>query len=137
MERRNVRSIVRLRVAGWGRSVAERLLRYLGGVPLRELEAARARIAKLEAQGVRTAPKKPAFVKANRPPSPQGEPCKKREQNFARPRQTPTRQVDHAYDRCPTCGTTLLGGYVKWSRRVLHVPIVPAEVIEHWFIARR
>lgn len=102
-----------------------------------ELAAARARIAELEAQAARTKKKPPDFVRANRPKRPVGEARKKREHNFARKRETPTREVEHAYDRCPVCGTTLLGGAVKWTRQVLHVPLVPAEVIEHRFLARQ
>lgn len=117
-------------------------MRLLGGVPVSELRASqaelatlRARVGELEAEVGRK--KKPEFVKANRPKPTAGEPRKKREQNFARVRATPTRVVDHAYERCPECGTVLLGGSVKWTREVLHVPVVPAEVIEHRFLARQ
>lgn len=127
---------------GWLQRVATRIVRRLGGVPgaeARALEAElatlRARLGAVEAEAQRT--KTPSFVKVNRPKRAPGEPRKKREQNFARPREAPTRQVEHAYETCPVCGTTLLGGAVKWSRQILHVPVVPAEVIEHRFIARQ
>ena len=101
-----------------------------------DLAAAQARIVEFEAQAARTK-KPPAFVRANRPQHREGEPRKKREMNFARKRETPTREVDHAYEQCPVGGTTLLGGYVKWTRQVLHVPVVRAEVIEHRFLGRQ
>src|SRR5579883_1558560 len=120
------------------------IVRLLGGVPVGELRAAeaeiarlRARLDELEAQRARATKTAPEVVKADRPKRPAGKPRKKREQNFARKRETPTRVVDHAYERCPICGTTLLGGSVTWSRQVLHVPITPVEVIEHRFLARQ
>jgi transposase len=137
MERQNVWSSVRLVVATWGQCLAGRIVRLLGGVPMSELAAARARIADLEAQAARSKKKLPDFVKRNRPRRPADEPRKKREMNFARKRGTPTGEVDHAYEQCPVCGSTLLGGYVKWTRQVLHVPVVAAEVIEHRFLARQ
>jgi len=78
----------------------------------------------------------PDFVKANRPQKAEGEPRKKREVNCARKRETPTRIVEHADEQCPVCGTTLLGGTVRWSHQVLPVPIVPVAVLEHWFVGR-
>lgn len=67
----------------------------------------------------------------------EGEPRTKRTLSFARKREAPTGIVEHAYQQCPVCGTPLLGGSVKWARQVLHVPIVPVEVIEHRFVARQ
>jgi transposase len=66
-----------------------------------------------------------------------GQPRRKRTRNYARRRSTPTRQVVHAVEQCRHCGCTLRGGSVKRRREVLHVPIVPVEVIEHVFIERR
>lgn len=130
-------------VKGLRRGAAE-IIRRLGGVPIAELQrsqeelaGAQARIAELEAQASKAKKATPDFVKANRPKKAEGEPRKKREVNFARKRETPTRISEHAYEQCPVCGTTLRGGSVKWSRQVLHVPLVPVEVIEHRFVARQ
>jgi len=59
-----------------------------------------------------------------------------RPQGFARPRSTPTEHVDHAVAVCPDCGTALQGGWVQRTREVLEVPLTPARVVEHRFIAR-
>lgn len=113
----------------------------------RELATALARIAELESQQGRppapptappTAPSPkapPEFVKPNTPPK-EPKPREKRSQNFARKRATPTDRVFHAYDVCPDCSGTLLGGSVKRTREVLHIPIVPAQVIEHAYVER-
>ena len=61
---------------------------------------------------------------------------KPRDHGFARPRMTPTEQVDHAMDYCPDCGTRLLGGSVQRTREVVEIPLAPVRVIEHRFIAR-
>ncbi len=109
----------------------------------RELEAdnarLRERIAALERQD--DAPSGPSSGpgrwKANRPPRAPGAPRKKRPHNTARRRATPTRRVMHAVDRCRQCGCTLRGGSVKRTREVLHIPLLPVEVIEHAFIERQ
>ena len=48
----------------------------------------------------------------------------------------PTAQVTHAPEFCSECHTTLSGGWVQRTREVIDIPIVPAEVTEHVFIAR-
>jgi transposase len=144
MQRVNLGSPCWGMVVGGLQRLAVGVIRRLGGVPIGELQraqaalaAAQARIAELEAQAAKTKKATPDFVKANRPKKAEGEPRKKRTANFARKRETPTRVVEHADDQCPVCGTTLLGGTVRWSRQVLHVPIVPVEVIEHRFVGRQ
>jgi len=62
---------------------------------------------------------------------------KRRQQNFARRRQAPTRQVVHAVAACPGCGTALVGGSVKRTREVLDLVLTPVEVVEHVYLARR
>lgn len=79
----------------------------------------------------------PAFVKGRRQKEEVGKPRKSRAQAFVRRLEQPTRQVEHALDTCQGCGTRLLGGSVKRRRQVLHIPIVPVEVIEHVYIERR
>lgn len=78
----------------------------------------------------------PSWIKPNRPKG-ESKPRKKRAQGFARKRSQPTRQVMHALDHCGACGCRLGGGSVKRTREVLHIPLVPSEVIEHVFIERR
>ena len=63
-------------------------------------------------------------------------PRKKRQQGFARPRMEPAGRVVHAPESCPECHTTLSGGWVQRTREVIDIPVVPAEVTEHVFIAR-
>lgn len=76
-------------------------------------------------------PARSAVVKPARPPKSAKRPRTPRQHNFARRRETPTRIIEHAVSICPDCGTALGGGEVVRRRQVLHVPPVPAEVIEH------
>ncbi|TGG96461.1 MAG: IS66 family transposase [Aphanocapsa feldmannii 277cV] len=71
-----------------------------------------------------------------RPRPERTEPPKKRTQGFARRRMRPTRQVVHALDSCPECGTGMTGGWVHRTREVIEIPLAPAEVIEQVFVAR-
>ena len=71
-----------------------------------------------------------------RPRPERTEPRKKRTQGFARRRMKPTRQVVHALDSCPECGTGMTGGWVHRTREVIEIPLAPAEVIEQVFVAR-
>lgn len=64
-------------------------------------------------------------------------PRKRRARGYGRKRAKPTRQVLHALDTCTGCGCRLRGGSVKRRREVLHIPVVPVEVIEHVFVERR
>ena len=75
---------------------------------------------------------KPATGKV-RPPK---QPRKGREQAFVRRRMEPTRQVIHAVEHCPQCGTSLVGGSVKRRREVIEIPLVSAVVTEHLFVER-
>jgi len=78
----------------------------------------------------------PAWVKANRPKG-KKKARAKRKLGSGRKRSKATRQVTHAIDRCTRCGCRLGGGFVKRTREVLHIPLRPAEVVEHIFIERR
>ena len=64
-------------------------------------------------------------------------PLRKRRQGFARLRMEPTAQVTHAPKFCSECHTVLSGGWVQRTREVIELPVSPAEVTEHVFIARR
>ena len=61
---------------------------------------------------------------------------KKRQHGFARPRMAPAGRVVHAPESCPECHITLSGDWVQPTREVIDIPVVPAEVTEHVFIAR-
>jgi transposase len=63
--------------------------------------------------------------------------CRRRGRGYARRRQPPTREVRHALEQCPDCQTRLSGGTVVHRRQVLEVPLVPVEVVEHVYLARR
>jgi transposase len=66
-----------------------------------------------------------------------GTPRKRRPHGFARRRcPVPTRQVVHATDHCPQCGTRLLGGWEQRRREVIELPVAPAEVVAHVVLAR-
>jgi transposase len=101
------------------------------------IEQLQARVTYLEARlGGKGSGGPPGNKPANAKPCTEKEPRKPRPQGFARQRMAPTRRVEHAVETCPDCGTRLLGGWVQRTREVIEVPVVPAEVTEHAFIAR-
>jgi transposase len=107
-----------------------------------DLAAARERIAELEGRagggpcasppGV-TPRRVPSWVKANRPPKPEGESGKrkKRAENHARKLEPPTEVVVHSLERCPDCGHRLSPGWEHRRRQVLDLPAVPYIVRDH------
>ena len=101
----------------------------------------RQRVESLEARlsgggpGARMPGHKPA-ARGKRPAADEKKPRKKRQHGFARPRMEPTGRVVHAPESCPECHTTLSGGWVQRTREVIDIPVTPAEVTEHVFIAR-
>ena len=101
----------------------------------------RQRVESLEARlsggglGARMPGHKPA-AKRKKPAEQEKKPRKKRQHGFARPRMEPAGRVVHAPESCPECHTTLSGGWVQRTREVIDIPVVPAEVTEHVFIAR-
>lgn len=62
---------------------------------------------------------------------------KRRERGYGRRRMAPTQRRIHAYQHCPRCRTPLAGGTVVRTREVIEVPVVPAVVTEHVYLARR
>ena len=100
------------------------------------LAEALARIAELE--GGQKQP--PSFVKPNRrKPAGEKRPRKKRaaEHNTSRQRMTPTRQVRHALEQCPTCQYDLRGESIDYTREVIELPPPQAvDVIEHQVVKR-
>jgi transposase len=104
---------------------------------LRELAARlQERIAELESKLGPPGKGTPDFVKASRKKAGKEGLRKKRAENFARQREEPTQRIIHAMERCTGCGCKLLGGSVRHTRQVLHIPIVPAQVIEHVYLER-
>ena len=95
------------------------------------------RIADLEGKSGRQTP---AFVKANRAKSSESKGARKKRDarhNQARRRETPTRTVKHAFDRCPECDYALGGQSVDYVRQVIEIPAPqPVEVTEHQIIKR-
>jgi hypothetical protein len=45
--------------------------------------------------------------------------------------------VLHAAAHCPDCGTALTGGWVRWRRQVIDLPVAPASITEHVVLARQ
>lgn len=100
------------------------------------IEQLQQRIAYLESRlGGKGSGGPPGNKPANAKP-PQKKPRKPRPKGFARRRTAPTRQVEHALDHCPDCGTHLFGGWVQRRREVIEVPLLPVEVSEHVYVAR-
>ena len=104
----------------------------------RVIERCERRIAELEGQIKPGGPSRmPGLkTKSGRQPPAQQEPSKQRRHGFARPRLTPTHRVEHVVENCPDCGTQLSGGWTQRTREVIELPLVPAQVTEHVYIAR-
>lgn len=101
------------------------------------IEGLLGRIAALEARlGPKGSGGPPGNKPANAKPRAEKKARKPRPKGFARQRMVPTCRVEHALDQCPDCGSKLQGGWVQRRREVIEVPLVPAEVSEHVYIAR-
>ena len=101
------------------------------------IERLQRRIAELEGQAKPGDPLRMPGLKAKsarKPPAQQG-PRKQRRHGFARPRMTPTHRVEHVMENCPDCGAHLSGGWTHRTREVIELPVVPAQVTEHIYIA--
>ena len=102
----------------------------------------RQRVESLEARlsggglGARMPGHKPA-ARGKKGAGEEKKPRRKRQQGFARLRMEPAAQVTHAPEFCSECHTALSGGWVQRTREVIELPVCPAEVTEHVFIARR
>nr|MBC7246148.1 IS66 family transposase [Chloroflexota bacterium] len=101
-----------------------------------ELELAQERIAELEEGKKRP----PPFAKPNKRRDTEPRPPRRKrraECNRGRRRETPTRVVSHALERCPDCGYELYGHSVARRRQVIDLPPPQAvEVTEHRVIKR-
>ena len=99
------------------------------------VESLEARLSSGGGPGARMPGHKPA-ARRKEAAGEEKKPRGKRPHGFARPRTEPTVQVTHAPEFCPECHTTLSGGWVQRTREVIELPVSPAEVTEHVFIAR-
>lgn len=95
------------------------------------------RIAELEGKSGK---EPPSFVKPNRPKREESKGTRKardKRHNQVRRREEPTRQVEHALERCPECSYQLRGTSVDYVRQVIELPPPRAvEVTEHQVIKR-
>jgi transposase len=95
------------------------------------------RVAILEARlTIRGSPGMPGNKPASSRSAPRKAARKRRPHGFARVCVAPTQRVEHAVEVCPDCGTHLCGGWVQRTREVIEIPVIPAQVTEHAFIAR-
>ena len=78
----------------------------------------------------------PPWVKKNRQKRKDGGERKKRSGGYSRKSDEPTVTEVHAMDECPDCGACMSGGKVKWSRVVIEIPAVEAQVVEHLVMER-
>jgi transposase len=76
-------------------------------------------------------------LKPTEPAGREDRPRRKRAQNRARHRMTPTAHVVHALPTCPDCGAPLRGGTVKRTREVIELPEPTLIVTEHVYLERR
>ena len=102
------------------------------------IERLQRRIAELEGQAKPDDPPRMPGLKSSsgRQPPAQQQPSKQRRHGFARPRMTPTHRVEHVVESCPDCGTHPTGGWIQRTREVIELPVVPAQVTEHVYMAR-
>ncbi len=82
---------------------------------------------------------RPRGMPGHKPTAPTGTRSerKRRGRGYGRRRMVPTQRRVHAYQRCPRCREPLTGGTVVRTREVIEVPVVPAVVTEHVYLARR
>src|SRR5438876_10253774 len=103
-----------------------------------QLAQALARIAELEAklENAQADSDASSFVKPSTPKNKgadkQGRRKRAKDQNGARPRETPTRAIEHRLEQCPDCGYTLRQHQLAGRRQVIELPPPPlVEITEH------
>lgn len=86
--------------------------------------------ARINSQDPKQQNKPPSWVKPNIRSKKKG-PRRKREQNFARKLDTPTKQVFHSFNVCPDCGDRLGKPSVSYTRQTIDIPPAKVEITEH------
>jgi hypothetical protein len=107
-----------------------------------QLQVLQERVKLLEAEleslrGGGSKPNPPTFVKANRPARGKKKKREKRAHGFARKLDLVTARVEHSLKQCPDCRVSLIGQRVVKTRRVIELPPVQAQVVEHALVERR
>jgi len=73
----------------------------------------------------------PAFVKSNVKKKKRKGERKQREYGFSRKLDIPTKRVFHTHQNCPSCEGVLGKPSVAYSRQIIDIPSVEAEITEH------
>jgi transposase len=108
---------------------------------LAQLQTLQERVKQLEAQLASSrgsggsTPSPPIWVKPNRPTRKKKK-RKPRSHGFARKLDPVTAHIEHAIEECPQCQVLLTGRRVMKTRRIIELPPVQAQVIEHRLIQR-
>lgn len=108
---------------------------------LAQLQALHDRVKQLEAElqslrgGSPPSSSTPTWVKANRS-SPKKKKRKARSHGFARKLDSATSQIEHKLDHCPDCKVALTARRVIKTRRLIELPVVEAQVVDHLLIER-
>jgi len=118
----------------------EELLQLISQL-LNQLQTLQERVKQLEAESTSSRggggdqPQPPTWAKPNRP-SRKKKKRKLRSHGFARKLDPPTERIEHALAHCPHCQATLTGRRIIKTRRIIELPPVQAQVIEHLLIER-
>lgn len=119
---------------------------FSGQELLKLVEQLQMRISELEAEVARlkggppaagSVKSVPAFVRPNKAKREGPTKRKPRSNGFSRPRETPSRTVQHSVNNCPDCGRKLSGGWVHSTRQVIEIPQVSYEVVEHQLLRKK
>src|SRR5262249_17911607 len=113
-------------------------LLHLNAQLLAQVQLLQDRVQQLEAEleSLRgSAPKTPpaTWVKANRPRPQKKKKRKPRAHGFARRLDPVTQRRRHALTHCPDCHVALTGHRLIKKRRLIELPVVQAQVVEHQF----
>lgn len=114
---------------------------FLNSQLLAQLQLLQERIKQLEAelQNLRGGPPSnsstPIRVKPSRSPRKKKK-RKARPHGFARKLDTVTSQIEHKLEHCPQCQVALTGRHVIKTRRLIELPAVQTQVVEHLLVER-
>lgn len=106
-----------------------------------QLQVLQERVKQLEAEleslrGGGSKTNSPTFVKANRPARSKKKKPKKRAHGFARRLDFVTFRLDHCLQQCSECRVDLTGRRVVKSRRLIELPRLEAQDVEHNLVER-